>query len=114
MAQAGRSGAVTIATNMAGRGTDILLGGNPSGYLDTILRKHAEQVSYIRDMPEHDDDERAEKEEAIQQYIENMTEDELRASIMEDLQILESLIERFLIQVSQVFMLRVFDCRTMS
>src|SRR5690606_33888767 len=29
VAQAGRRGAVTIATNMAGRGTDILLGGNP-------------------------------------------------------------------------------------
>ena len=29
MAQAGRKGMVTIATNMAGRGTDILLGGNP-------------------------------------------------------------------------------------
>ena len=29
VAQAGRVGAVTIATNMAGRGTDILLGGNP-------------------------------------------------------------------------------------
>lgn len=29
IAQAGRSGAVTIATNMAGRGTDIILGGNP-------------------------------------------------------------------------------------
>ena len=28
VAQAGRSGAVTIATNMAGRGTDIILGGN--------------------------------------------------------------------------------------
>lgn len=27
--QSGRRGAVTIATNMAGRGTDILLGGNP-------------------------------------------------------------------------------------
>ena len=29
IAQAGKLGAVTIATNMAGRGTDILLGGNP-------------------------------------------------------------------------------------
>jgi len=31
IAQAGRFGAVTIATNMAGRGTDIVLGGNPKG-----------------------------------------------------------------------------------
>jgi len=31
VAQAGRKGMVTIATNMAGRGTDILLGGNPEG-----------------------------------------------------------------------------------
>ena len=29
VAQAGRAGAVTISTNMAGRGTDIILGGNP-------------------------------------------------------------------------------------
>ncbi len=31
VAQAGRPGAVTVATNMAGRGTDIVLGGNPAG-----------------------------------------------------------------------------------
>ncbi len=40
IAQAGRSGAVTIATNMAGRGTDILLGGNPDGFVDEILREY--------------------------------------------------------------------------
>ncbi len=40
VAQAGRIGAVTIATNMAGRGTDILLGGNPEGYVDDYLRAH--------------------------------------------------------------------------
>ncbi len=33
VAQAGRKGGITIATNMAGRGTDILLGGNPDGLL---------------------------------------------------------------------------------
>jgi preprotein translocase subunit SecA len=76
VAQAGRSGAVTIATNMAGRGTDILLGGNPEGYFESILRKHAENVDFIREMPETNAEERAEKEEAIQQYIENMTEEE--------------------------------------
>jgi preprotein translocase subunit SecA len=37
IAQAGRSHAVTIATNMAGRGTDIILGGNPSGLAREIL-----------------------------------------------------------------------------
>ena len=39
VAQAGRSGAVTIATNMAGRGTDILLGGNPEVMAAEILHK---------------------------------------------------------------------------
>ncbi len=37
IAQAGRVGAVTIATNMAGRGTDIILGGNPELIADDIL-----------------------------------------------------------------------------
>ncbi len=39
VAQAGRTGAVTIATNMAGRGTDILLGGNPAGLASENLHK---------------------------------------------------------------------------
>ena len=39
VAQAGRLGAVTIATNMAGRGTDILLGGNPEFMARNELRK---------------------------------------------------------------------------
>ncbi|HEX8920484.1 MAG TPA: preprotein translocase subunit SecA, partial [Pyrinomonadaceae bacterium] len=39
VAQAGRKGAVTIATNMAGRGTDILLGGNPEFLAREMLKK---------------------------------------------------------------------------
>jgi len=39
IAQAGRPGLVTIATNMAGRGVDILLGGNAEGMVDEMLRK---------------------------------------------------------------------------
>jgi len=39
VAQAGRKGVVTIATNMAGRGTDILLGGNPDFLARDLLRK---------------------------------------------------------------------------
>ncbi len=38
VAQAGRKGAVTIATNMAGRGTDIILGGNPEAMAWAILQ----------------------------------------------------------------------------
>jgi preprotein translocase subunit SecA len=39
IAQAGQAGAVTIATNMAGRGTDIQLGGNPTGLASEILHR---------------------------------------------------------------------------
>ena len=39
VAQAGVPGAVTIATNMAGRGTDILLGGNPESFAEEFMRK---------------------------------------------------------------------------
>ena len=39
IARAGRPGTVTVATNMAGRGTDIVLGGNPEVILDEKLRE---------------------------------------------------------------------------
>jgi len=42
IAQAGRPGTVTIATNMAGRGVDIILGGNPEGLARDKLRKRFE------------------------------------------------------------------------
>ncbi|GAC1632032.1 MAG: preprotein translocase subunit SecA [Ktedonobacteraceae bacterium] len=76
VAQAGRSKAITIATNMAGRGTDIVLGGNPEGYFESILRTHVEHVDFIRDMPARTQDERDEKEEAIQQYLAEMSDAE--------------------------------------
>ena len=38
VAQAGRLGAITVATNMAGRGVDILLGGNPEGLAERDVR----------------------------------------------------------------------------
>jgi preprotein translocase subunit SecA len=46
VAQAGRLGAVTVATNMAGRGVDIILGGNPEGMArhETLKEGHAAEV----------------------------------------------------------------------
>ncbi len=59
VAQAGRKGAVTIATNMAGRGTDILLGGNPEFLAKRKLREEGVEpekielaTSFISDVPE--------------------------------------------------------------
>ena len=59
VAQAGRKGAVTIATNMAGRGTDILLGGNPEFLAKRKLREEGVEedkielaTSFIADIPE--------------------------------------------------------------
>lgn len=45
VAQAGRVGSVTIATNMAGRGTDILLGGNP----EFMAKKRMKEEGYTED-----------------------------------------------------------------
>lgn len=59
VAQAGRYGAVTIATNMAGRGTDILLGGNPEFLAKRKLREEGVTddlielaTSFIAELPE--------------------------------------------------------------
>ncbi|RME86363.1 MAG: preprotein translocase subunit SecA, partial [Zetaproteobacteria bacterium] len=50
VAQAGRLGAVTIATNMAGRGTDIMLGGNPEMLIKKLPEKERtpERIEAIR------------------------------------------------------------------
>ncbi len=59
VAQAGRLGAVTIATNMAGRGTDILLGGNPEFLAKRKLREEGVTddvielaTSFVSNVPE--------------------------------------------------------------
>ncbi len=44
IAQAGRPGAVTIATNMAGRGTDIVLGGNPKAEIEALGPEASEEA----------------------------------------------------------------------
>ena len=45
VAQAGRKGAITIATNMAGRGTDILLGGNPEAMAKDALEEEKAKLA---------------------------------------------------------------------
>jgi preprotein translocase subunit SecA len=46
IAQAGRKGAVTVSTNMAGRGTDILLGGNPEAMTRDYVLKNKLAIPY--------------------------------------------------------------------
>ncbi|MGI3018146.1 preprotein translocase subunit SecA [Shewanella algae] len=48
VAQAGRSGAVTVATNMAGRGTDIVLGGSWKAEIEELENPTEEQIAKIR------------------------------------------------------------------
>jgi preprotein translocase subunit SecA len=51
IAQAGHKGAVTVSTNMAGRGTDILLGGNPEYMAKEFLRKQNKDPDYMQTCP---------------------------------------------------------------
>ena len=66
VAEAGRLGAVTIATNMAGRGTDIILGGNPEFEARKQMRKEGytpEQISFATGFEKSDDPELLEARE---------------------------------------------------
>jgi preprotein translocase subunit SecA len=64
VAQAGRYGAVTIATNMAGRGTDIILGGNPERMAEELARKR--RLDLVSAPPEQAEKIRQEAREAWQ------------------------------------------------
>src|SRR5262249_12826614 len=48
IAQAGRKGVVTVSTNMAGRGTDILLGGNPEFMAKEHFRKESKDPDVLQ------------------------------------------------------------------
>jgi preprotein translocase subunit SecA len=51
IAQAGRKGAITVSTNMAGRGTDILLGGNPEFLTKEYLKKQNKDPDLFQTSP---------------------------------------------------------------
>ena len=75
VAQAGRFGAVTIATNMAGRGTDILLGGNPEFMAKRKLREEGVSdenielaTSFISEIPDDVKEIRKHYAEILEKY----------------------------------------------
>ena len=65
VAQAGRKGAVTIATNMAGRGTDIVLGGNPEGMARAEADPETEPLEYQQALARNRERWQAEREEVL-------------------------------------------------
>lgn len=68
VAQAGKYGAVTIATNMAGRGTDILLGGNPEFMAKNEMRKQGYSEELIEESTAYSDTDDEEILEARQKF----------------------------------------------
>ena len=71
VAQAGRKGAVTIATNMAGRGTDILLGGNPEFMATKKMKDKGysdEEISYATAFNTVDDDKLNQARKVYQEF----------------------------------------------
>ncbi|WBW49530.1 preprotein translocase subunit SecA [Peptoniphilus equinus] len=68
VAQAGRFGAVTIATNMAGRGTDIVLGGNPEYMAKQDLKRHGMEEALLDEVDSYNDTDDTEILAARQKY----------------------------------------------
>ena len=68
VAQAGHWGAVTIATNMAGRGTDILLGGNPEFLARRAMRQEGVEEEIIEEAVGHSEQVSPEVLEARKRY----------------------------------------------
>jgi len=65
VAQAGRKGAITIATNMAGRGTDIVLGGNPEGLARSEADPETEPEAYQAALERYEEVCAREREEVL-------------------------------------------------
>src|SRR5699024_3736028 len=75
VAEAGRKGAVTVATNMAGRGTDIMLGGNPEFRAVAELRRRGlDPEETPEEYEEAWDEALAEAEEAVEAEHDEVTE----------------------------------------
>ncbi len=68
VAQAGKLGQITIATNMAGRGTDILLGGNPDFLARRAMRQSGMEEELIEEATGHAETDDAEILAAREQY----------------------------------------------
>ena len=78
VAQAGKLGAVTISTNMAGRGTDIMLGGNAEFLAKNELKKNGyneEEISLAVGMSENIDDRIREARELFHKALEKYKEE---------------------------------------
>ena len=70
VAQAGRKGAVTIATNMAGRGTDIILGGNPEFMARAAVQRAAAQRAAAQQpaKPENESEDEERRAAALKRF----------------------------------------------
>ncbi len=78
VAQAGKFGAVTISTNMAGRGTDILLGGNPEFMAKAEMRSRGydeELIQHCTGFTDTDDEALAEARETFRALVKRFREE---------------------------------------